>query len=128
MTREIDKQIHNMLDINNVMLSFNEVIKITNIARSTLYLMIERGDFPKPIKITKHRNKWHIDTIKTWLNNKGINLSKDNHLTENEIINMKEIISEFIKQIIIINNKIDTITILLNKISPSSTIDSAVDL
>lgn len=49
-----------------------EVCELLSIARSTLYLKIAEGDFPKPIKLSKNPSKngavgWKRSTIEQWL-------------------------------------------------------------
>jgi prophage regulatory protein len=43
------------------------VEEITGLSRSTLYLMMETGDFPRPIRIGKRAVAWPESAIATWL-------------------------------------------------------------
>lgn len=45
-------------------LSIQEVCDRYKIAERTLYRMIARGDFPKPVKMGG--NKWSLSKLKVW--------------------------------------------------------------
>ena len=45
-------------------LSIQEVCDRYQIAERTLYRMIARGDFPKPVKMGG--NKWSLSKLKAW--------------------------------------------------------------
>jgi prophage regulatory protein len=47
-------------------LSTPEVLKILGISKPTLYRAMERGDFPRPIKITQNRVGWPDGIIREW--------------------------------------------------------------
>lgn len=44
-----------------------EVENITGLSRSTIYLYISRGDFPKPIKIGIQAVAWQESVIQDWI-------------------------------------------------------------
>ena len=44
-----------------------DVENITGLSRSTIYLMMSRGEFPRPVKITGKAVAWPESVIKTWL-------------------------------------------------------------
>jgi prophage regulatory protein len=44
-----------------------EVEALTGLSRSTLYRMMETGDFPKPVKLTRKAVAWPEDQISEWL-------------------------------------------------------------
>ena len=44
-----------------------EVEVITGLSRSTIYLMMSRGEFPRPVKITGKAVAWPEKTIADWL-------------------------------------------------------------
>lgn len=44
-----------------------EVEIITGLARSTLYDMMSRGEFPRPVKITGKAVAWPESAIANWL-------------------------------------------------------------
>lgn len=63
MTTNIQKQVMNL----------NDVLAILGISKSTLYRLIDAGSFPKPFKLGVRLNAWRVETIETWLMNKGGN-------------------------------------------------------
>ncbi len=48
-------------------LRINEVCKKTGIGRSTIYRMMQQGEFPKPIKLGKKISGWLEEDIDQWL-------------------------------------------------------------
>ncbi len=48
-------------------LSLKEVLKVTSLGKSTIYEMIQRGDFPKPVTITARRVAWVSSEIQAWI-------------------------------------------------------------
>lgn len=49
-----------------------EVETLTSLSRSTIYRMMEIGDFPKPIKLTRKAVAWPEEQIVEWLNNRPV--------------------------------------------------------
>ena len=43
------------------------VEEITGLSRSTIYLLMSRGEFPKPIKLTGRAVAWPESAIAKWL-------------------------------------------------------------
>ncbi len=44
-----------------------DVETITGLSRSSLYLMMSRGEFPRPVKITGKAVAWPESVIRNWL-------------------------------------------------------------
>lgn len=44
-----------------------DVETITGLSRSTIYLMMSRGEFPRPVKITGKAEAWPESAIRNWL-------------------------------------------------------------
>ncbi|WP_353391294.1 AlpA family phage regulatory protein [Brucella sp. NBRC 14130] len=49
------------------LLSLKEVVRITCIARATIYKKIKAGDFPAPLKISSTCVRWRSDEIDRWV-------------------------------------------------------------
>lgn len=43
------------------------VEEITGLSRSTIYLMMKRGEFPRPVKLTGKAVGWPESTVAAWL-------------------------------------------------------------
>jgi prophage regulatory protein len=43
------------------------VIDRTGLSRSTIYEMVERGDFPRPVKIGARAIAWPIERLEDWM-------------------------------------------------------------
>lgn len=48
-----------------MLIPLDDVLSLVPVPRSTLYLLMSRGDFPKPIKVGK-RVLWDVREIETW--------------------------------------------------------------
>lgn len=48
-----------------------EVEEMTGLSRSTIYAMMESGDFPRPVKIGKRAVAWPESEIKEWLSGRS---------------------------------------------------------
>lgn len=54
------------------LLRLPEVQSITNLATSTLYRDMARGDFPRPVVLTGRAVAWQKSQIEEWLNDREI--------------------------------------------------------
>ena len=50
-------------------LRIKTVLQRTGLSRSTLYRKIERGAFPRQIKISERCAGWRESAVRAWLNN-----------------------------------------------------------
>jgi prophage regulatory protein len=48
-----------------------EVLRQTDLSRSTIYEMISRGDFPRQIKLSRRAVGWAADEVIEWINEKA---------------------------------------------------------
>jgi len=48
----------------------SEVEKRYGLSRSTIYRLVERGEFPKPVRLTSHSVGWLESQLEEWLNNR----------------------------------------------------------
>ena len=48
-----------------------EVISLTGLSRSSIYLRISVQEFPKPIKISPRMTVWSSEDIDAWIASKG---------------------------------------------------------
>ena len=46
---------------------FPEVMKLTGLSRSSIYLAVSKEEFPKPIKIGRRAVGWHQNVIEEWM-------------------------------------------------------------
>jgi prophage regulatory protein len=44
-----------------------DVITLTGLGRTSIYQGIKDGDFPKPVKLTKHAVGWRSSEITAWI-------------------------------------------------------------
>ena len=55
---------------NSLLMRKEEVLQYINLSSSTLYYLIDKGDFPKPIKIGKRTVAWFQEEIDRWINSR----------------------------------------------------------
>jgi len=48
-------------------LRIKEVEHLTGLGKSTIYYFIERGEFPRPVRLGKKTVGWHERDIKEWI-------------------------------------------------------------
>ena len=46
---------------------FPEVMKLTGLSLSSIYLAVSKEEFPKPIKIGRRAVGWHQNVIEEWI-------------------------------------------------------------
>ena len=46
---------------------FPEVMKLTGLSHSSIYLAVSKDEFPKPIKIGRRAVGWHQNVIEEWM-------------------------------------------------------------
>lgn len=51
----------------DAILRLPDVVKITGVCRSNLYALIQRGQFPKPVKLSVRSVGWRQSEVNTWL-------------------------------------------------------------
>lgn len=45
----------------------NQIVKRTELSKSTIYLLISKNKFPRPIKLTEKTTAWLVSDINQWL-------------------------------------------------------------
>lgn len=49
------------------LLKLKTVTEITGISRSYIYALAQKGDFPKPIKLTERSSAWVASEVQEWI-------------------------------------------------------------
>ena len=47
-----------------------EVIELTTFSSATIYRLIDKGEFPKQIKLTERSSAWSIEEVYSWIEEK----------------------------------------------------------
>ena len=57
------------VDANSIdrMIKLPEVIRMTGLSRSSIYLLIKKGNFPSQVKLSTRSSGWHWREINSWL-------------------------------------------------------------
>ncbi|MGX9352816.1 helix-turn-helix transcriptional regulator [Shimia sp. W99] len=55
---------------NTKVLRLPQVIEMTGVARSTIYLWIKQGNFPRPLKLSTRRVGWLASDIEEWIHSR----------------------------------------------------------
>ena len=45
----------------------DEVVALTGLSSATIYRMVARGEFPRPVQLSPGRTGWRTDEIEEWL-------------------------------------------------------------
>ena len=55
------------MEISQKLLSLKQVIALVGLAKSTIYRLMESGDFPRPLKLGSHCVRWLVDDVNAWI-------------------------------------------------------------
>lgn len=58
-------------------LRMKDVIALTTLSRSTINVLVRKGDFPCSIKLTEKAVGWHESAIVDWINSRQVANSPD---------------------------------------------------
>ena len=48
----------------------NDVMRLTGLAKATIYRLMQRGDFPIPIKLGERAVAWRSDELDEWISSR----------------------------------------------------------
>ncbi|TAL44763.1 MAG: AlpA family phage regulatory protein [Methylovulum sp.] len=51
-------------------MKLKEVAEATKLSRSSIYLGVKNGTFPKPLKLSERRIAFRMDDIDSWMNSR----------------------------------------------------------
>lgn len=57
------------LDTTDRILRIKTVLQLTGLSRSTLYRKVQRGEFPKQIKLSERCAGWRQSSVAAWMRN-----------------------------------------------------------
>jgi len=57
------------MEISQKLLSLKQVIALVGLAKSTIYRLMEAGDFPRPLKLGSRCVRWLVDDVNAWISN-----------------------------------------------------------
>lgn len=52
--------------------TIKDVMTLTSISRCTINSLMDKGDFPRPYKITETRKAWKYSDIMKWINEREV--------------------------------------------------------
>ena len=55
---------------NKILMKLPEVKELTTFSSATIYRLINKGDFPKQIKISERSSAWSLTEIYNWIDQK----------------------------------------------------------
>jgi prophage regulatory protein len=64
---------------SNLFIKLPELMRLTTMSSSTIYLRMNKGLFPKPYKISARSSAWKREDIEEWLENRMLAPIKTNH-------------------------------------------------
>ena len=51
---------------NKILMKLPEVTELTTLSSATIYRLIDKGEFPKQIKIAERSSAWSVEEIYSW--------------------------------------------------------------
>ena len=48
-------------------LRLEEVVGLVSLSSATVYRMMSRGEFPRPVRVGRRAARWHSDEVEEWL-------------------------------------------------------------
>lgn len=57
-------------------LRLREVVDTTRLSRTTIYTLVQNGEFPRPLRLSSRASGWLLSEIQEWLGSKA-NLRKE---------------------------------------------------
>ena len=48
-------------------LKLEEVLGLVSLSSATVYRMMSRGEFPRPVRVGRRAARWHSDEVEEWL-------------------------------------------------------------
>lgn len=57
------------IEATDRILRINAVLQMTGLSRSTLYRKVQRGEFPKQIKLSERCAGWRQSAVAAWMRN-----------------------------------------------------------
>ena len=55
-------------EMGDQLLKLDEVLALTGLSKSTLYRLVERGEFPRPVKLSPRVARWRAEEVEGWVN------------------------------------------------------------
>ena len=57
------------MQISQKLLSLRQVIAMVGLTKSTIYRLMDAGDFPRPLKLGSRCVRWLVDDVNAWISN-----------------------------------------------------------
>jgi prophage regulatory protein len=55
---------------NNDLIKLPDVLELTTFSSATIYRLIDKGEFPKQIKLTERSSAWSLEEVYSWIEEK----------------------------------------------------------
>lgn len=52
------------------LLALPQVMDLTSLSEPTIRRMVDRGDFPRPVRISSNRKAWAQTSVAAWINDR----------------------------------------------------------
>ena len=59
--------LRNQMQISQKLLSLKQVIAMVGLTKSTIYRLMDAGDFPRPLKLGSRCVRWLVDDVNAWI-------------------------------------------------------------
>ena len=54
----------------NRLLRISEVARLTGLSDSTIYAMVERQEFPAPVRAGRRASRWPLPVVRDWMDSR----------------------------------------------------------
>ena len=55
---------------NKILMKLPGVIELTTFSSATIYRLIDKGEFPKQIKLSERSSAWSLEEVYSWIEEK----------------------------------------------------------
>ncbi len=55
---------------NKKIIKIPEVIEMTGLSKSTIYVLISRGEFPAQLKLSERASGWTLSSVEDWIDSR----------------------------------------------------------
>jgi prophage regulatory protein len=55
---------------NKILMKLPEVTELTTLSSATIYRLIDKGEFPRQVKLTERSSAWSLEEVYSWIEEK----------------------------------------------------------
>ena len=59
------------------LMRIDDVLKVIDVSRTTLYSLLREGDFPPPVRVSKRNVRWRQEDVQQWLDSRPLSTTHE---------------------------------------------------